>query len=322
MAPYSMRCLSCGEYIYRGRKFNARKETVQGEDYYGIKIFRFYVKCTRCSAEITFKTDPKNTDYQAEHGASRNFHPSHEEPADGGEDDDPLARFAEEERLRELEAAGQSSSAKRIMEQEGQDPMATLEARQAESKREMEVMDALQDIRSRNARMDRVDAGAVIEALAAKRAGKSAQNLEDEERRRAEEEDEELVRKYFSRAEDLGGAEEAKELKDSLAGGGAPAASTTSPSESDSTTGIKTPVDGHDIGTASAKEPRSGGVVVKRALLDATADEDDKEPEAKSLLSERARELLHGTHSSTAAIPPPAKKKKKGGAFGIVRKKA
>ena len=28
---------TCGEYIYKGKKFNARKETVQGEEYYGIK---------------------------------------------------------------------------------------------------------------------------------------------------------------------------------------------------------------------------------------------------------------------------------------------
>ena len=34
---------------------------------------------TLCSAEITFKTDPKNTDYAAEHGASRNFEPWREE---------------------------------------------------------------------------------------------------------------------------------------------------------------------------------------------------------------------------------------------------
>lgn len=61
MAPYSMRCNTCGEFIYKGKKFNARKEIIWGEEYYGIKVFRFYIKCTRCSAEITFRTDPKNT---------------------------------------------------------------------------------------------------------------------------------------------------------------------------------------------------------------------------------------------------------------------
>jgi len=95
MAPFSMRCNTCGEYIYKGKKFNARKETVEGEDYYGIKIFRFYIKCTPCSAEITFKTDPKNTDYSAEHGASRNFEPWREEKA--VEEEDRLAKLEEEE---------------------------------------------------------------------------------------------------------------------------------------------------------------------------------------------------------------------------------
>ena len=37
------------------------------------------IHSTLCSAEITFKTDPKNTDYLAEHGASRNFEPWREE---------------------------------------------------------------------------------------------------------------------------------------------------------------------------------------------------------------------------------------------------
>lgn len=57
MAPYSMRCNTCGECasalwaialsshgltgrtdIYKGKKFNARKETAMGEEYYGIKV--------------------------------------------------------------------------------------------------------------------------------------------------------------------------------------------------------------------------------------------------------------------------------------------
>lgn len=52
---FFFRCKTCGEYIYKGKKFNARKETVQNEVYLGLPIFRFYIKCTRCLAEITFK---------------------------------------------------------------------------------------------------------------------------------------------------------------------------------------------------------------------------------------------------------------------------
>jgi hypothetical protein len=49
------------------------------QTYLGIQIFRFYFKCTRCSAEITFKTDPQNSDYTVESGASRNFEPWREQ---------------------------------------------------------------------------------------------------------------------------------------------------------------------------------------------------------------------------------------------------
>src|SRR6266850_4041205 len=48
------RCNTCGEYIYKGKKFNARKETVEGEDYHGIKIFRFYIKWY-----VTIWSDPR-----------------------------------------------------------------------------------------------------------------------------------------------------------------------------------------------------------------------------------------------------------------------
>lgn len=49
------------------------------QTYLGIQIFRFYFKCTKCSAEIAFKTDPQNSDYVVESGASRNFEPWRDE---------------------------------------------------------------------------------------------------------------------------------------------------------------------------------------------------------------------------------------------------
>ncbi|KAI9354671.1 CWC16 protein [Pilaira anomala] len=133
MSPFSMRCESCGEYIYKGKKFNARKETVEGEMYLNIKIYRFYIRCPRCSAEITFKTDPKNTDYVAENGASRNFEPWRGEEDPSGSESDP------------------------------DDPMKALEDRTLDSKREMDIMDALDEIRTRNARSERVDVEDVLD---------------------------------------------------------------------------------------------------------------------------------------------------------------
>src|SRR5690242_11207190 len=44
MAPFNMQCNTCGEYIYKGRKFNMKRETAEGETYLGMKIFRFYVR--------------------------------------------------------------------------------------------------------------------------------------------------------------------------------------------------------------------------------------------------------------------------------------
>jgi len=171
MAPFSMRCNTCGEYIYKGKKFNARKETVEGEDYYGIKIFRFYIKCTLCSAEITFKTDPKNTDYAAEHGASRNFEPWREERA--VEEEDRLAKLEEEEN----------------------NPMKALENRTVDSKREMDILDALQDIRARNARNERIGQSVdLLERITVE----EIETEEERERRRLDEEDEKLVREVFS----------------------------------------------------------------------------------------------------------------------------
>ncbi|PIC38273.1 hypothetical protein L5515_004377 [Caenorhabditis briggsae] len=73
MTPFNMQCNTCHEYIYKGKKFNMKRETAEGESYLGLKIFRFYFRCPNCLAEITFKTDLENCDYQNEHGATRLF---------------------------------------------------------------------------------------------------------------------------------------------------------------------------------------------------------------------------------------------------------
>lgn len=138
MAPFNMRCKTCGEYIYKGKKFNARKETVQNEVYLGLPIFRFYIKCTRCLAEITFKTDPENTDYAMEHGATRNFQ---------------AEKLLEEEERRVQ---------KEREEEELSNPMKVLENRTKDSKLEMEVLENLQELKDLNQRQAHVDFEAML----------------------------------------------------------------------------------------------------------------------------------------------------------------
>jgi hypothetical protein len=175
MAPFSMKCLHCGEFIYKGRKFNARKETTD-EKYYNIAIIRFYIKCTRCSGEITFKTDPKHMDYATERGASRNFEKWRSEK---------LQEETEEEMLDRLER-----------EENERDKMQELETKVMDAKQEMAIADALDEIRSRNARIERADKEGVKTDVP---------DVVDDKRKREEEEDAEAARRAFeSRMPDIG----------------------------------------------------------------------------------------------------------------------
>ncbi|MCJ1467492.1 hypothetical protein MMC07_006117 [Pseudocyphellaria aurata] len=176
MAPFSMKCTSCGEYIYKGRKFNARKETTD-EKYFSIAIYRFYIRCTRCSGEITFKTDPKNMDYQCEGGAKRNFEVWRQKDPDDNAGDNET----EEERLERLER-----------EEEERGAMANLETKVLDAKREMEIADALDEIRTRNARIERASGkeSAVIE-----------KNPIEWAREMAEKQDAEMARMAFTTEE-------------------------------------------------------------------------------------------------------------------------
>ncbi|XP_038627007.1 splicing factor YJU2 [Tachyglossus aculeatus] len=155
MAPFNMRCKTCGEYIYKGKKFNARKETVQNEMYLGLPIFRFYIKCTRCLAEITFKTDPENTDYTMEHGATRNFQ---------------AEKLLEEEEKR---------IQKEREDEELNNPMKVLENRTKDSKLEMEVLENLQELKELNQRQANVDFESMLQQYRVTEEEK--QQLEQEE---------------------------------------------------------------------------------------------------------------------------------------------
>jgi hypothetical protein len=169
MAPFPMKCTACGEYIYKGRKFNARKETTE-EKYYAIPIYRFYIRCTRCSGEITFKTDPKNMDYQCERGAKRNTEPWR---MNGGG-----TQETDEERLDRLER-----------EEEEKNAMEELETKTIDAKREMAVADALDEIRTRNARNERAGKDG-LEVTVSREAF-------DEEKERQEREDQEAATRAF-----------------------------------------------------------------------------------------------------------------------------
>ncbi|KAJ5947960.1 hypothetical protein N7466_000975 [Penicillium verhagenii] len=181
MAPFPMKCTNCGEYIYRGRKFNARKETLE-ERYLSIPIYRFYIRCTRCSGEITFRTDPKNMDYECEKGAKRNF----EAWRDGK---DEKYNETQEETLDRLEREENTEQ-----EQLERDKMAELEEKMQDSKREMQIADALDEIRTRNARIQRNESKGEAVAL------EFAQEDQDEVRLQQEKEDEEAARRAFMTA--------------------------------------------------------------------------------------------------------------------------
>lgn len=177
MAPFNMRCKTCGEYIYKGKKFNARKEDVEGEDYLGIRIYRFYIKCTRCLQEISFKTDPRNTDYEIEAGASRNF---------------MALKLAEEQAQREEDEE---------REEEATNPMKLLEKRTQQSKHELEVLESLEELKDLNRRQQTIDYEQMLGQYDTK-----AENLKTEKEQ--EELDEQYVQSVFKKKQNVTVVEE------------------------------------------------------------------------------------------------------------------
>lgn len=187
MAPFSMRCTTCGEFIYKGKKFNARKE-LTGEDYQSIKIIRFYIRCPRCSGEIRFKTDPKINDYRCEYGAVRNHEPWRDREQEEETPEQRLDRLEREEKEMEERKERErmyGPAAGPKPDDEDKDVMEAAEERALDAKREMEIQDELDELRARNARIDQAAAydGLIDKAKAsvAMETEKTKEDLEDEE---------------------------------------------------------------------------------------------------------------------------------------------
>lgn len=141
MLPFSLQCNSCKGYMYAGKKFNAKKEVVAGESYMGVKILRFYIRCTTCSASITFKTDPKNSNYTCEFGASRNI--------EGWRNNKDQEEKQRDDKRKE----------------EAEDAMKKLENKTLSNQAEMDEMDALEEIQTINQRNQNLDTDTLISKI-------------------------------------------------------------------------------------------------------------------------------------------------------------
>lgn len=146
-----------------------------------MQIYRFYIRCTRCSAEIIFRSDPKNQDYAVVSGAKRNVEPWRQ-----------AVEETDEQRLDRLEAEEAEANGEAVSEQ---NRMEELEAKTLDSKREMDVADALDEIRTRNARIARADHRDHLESVALARPSDEEERLRQQDR-----EDEEAARKAFAAA--------------------------------------------------------------------------------------------------------------------------
>jgi hypothetical protein len=237
-------------------------------------------KCPVCSSEITFKTDPKNGDFTPEHGATRNF--------DNWKENDPTGQLgvlpgAEDDDEYDSEGNDRETRAAR-------DAMADLERSQDASRREMETMDQLADLRQRNARIERsADPTAMLAALHAEKESAEAEQRRLDE----EEEDDELVAKYFSKIPVT-----------------APADASLPAEVGDASVSVS--VSASDADSPAPPAPAPAAITVKR--LAATA-----EPSVAALLAAK------GKTAAAAAAPAPAQVKRKRGdmqkILGIKKKK-
>ena len=166
--PFNVSCEACGAYMYRGRKFNAGKESGADPDYLGIKVYRFHFKCENCSGEIVFRTNPRTSGFDMVSG--------------GRETSTSKGRFNALEGVKEKDEEDPDGKP---------DALTLLEQRALESKKEMAMIEELEDALERSQARHR--------ALRAGALGSSAGPDSHQGETKVDEEDRDAARVAFAR---------------------------------------------------------------------------------------------------------------------------
>lgn len=223
MAPFSMRCLKCNEYIAERRKFNAKKEITK-EMYMNFKIIRFHITCPRCNNKITFKTSPQTAGYITESGAIRNHEPK--VATSKSTDLTTNKPETEEEILNRLEKEEQENQSYQVIKEKRKknpfwnkdnklndgdgDLMENLEKRLQQQQRENEINDHLEQLQ---AKQDYIASQGGKDELMSNAQEKIVNDLHDAEALN-DVEDDEIYKRAFAKFKQNKKTEESNEVKD------------------------------------------------------------------------------------------------------------
>ncbi|KAA6392271.1 MAG: putative coiled-coil protein [Streblomastix strix] len=181
MLPMSIRCGSCGEFLPAGTKLNSKQEIAKGDFYMGLRVYRFYMKCSRCSAEFTILTNIKDNNYICELNCTEHYAPHWKQQ-----------KIDDEEAIKQRE-------------REDEDAIRALENRALDNKAALEREDAIVEMRKLNSRNNRAKADDVITYIEQRDKQKKKEKekeIKDQEERFKQDEEEDISHLFVRRIDD------------------------------------------------------------------------------------------------------------------------
>ncbi|KAK6198104.1 CWC16 protein [Scheffersomyces amazonensis] len=228
MAPYSMRCLKCNEYIAERRSFNARKETT-GEKYLNsIKIIRFHITCPRCNNHISFKTNPQTAGYTPEEGAVRNYESnkstsnekskSKSKSKDGETEEELLQRLQQEEaedvKFKLLQEKRKKNPFYSLTDETNNgDVLDNFEKRLIEQQRQQQIEQHLEELQTKNDQLQALGGEDKLAIEAKQKIAQQIDKLQAIQNELNDEEDQQKIQQAFSSSKRKADSEEVIETE-------------------------------------------------------------------------------------------------------------